>query len=420
MELRDYQLTAINQGAGILQKYRLLYLAFQTRTGKTLIALNIAKGFNNVLFVTKKKAIESILHDYKLGEFTYTLTVINYESVHKVNGIFDLIILDEAHSLGAFPKPCKRVKDLQRLTVNKPIIFLSATPSPESWSQLFHQMYLSGYSPFHHNNFYKWAKDYVNITKKYIYNKEMNDYGDANKVMIWQIIKHLFLIKTQEDAGFKIEVEERVLTVQMPGNLKSIISRLMKDKVYVDDKFSIVADTAVKTMQKVHQLSSGTVIDDNGYQIISDYKSRYLSEWVNGRKVVIFYKFKSEFELLKIAFPNWTDNAFTFQSSKDLIFLGQFQSAREGIRLDSAEAIIFFNIDFSFLSYEQARNRIASFERADKAILYWLFSDIGIERRIYRALMKKEDYTLKYFNHDRISIRTEMESQGTSKRLAFD
>jgi len=409
MELRDYQVTAIDQGTEILMKYHLLYLAFQTRTGKTLIALNIAKGFTNVLFVTKKKAIDSINHDYILGRFSYHLTVINYESVHKVNGIFDLIILDEAHSLGSFPKPCKRVKDLQRFTNHKPIIYLSATPSPESWSQLYHQIYLSSYSPFKQSNFYKWAHDFVNITKKYLYNRETNDYKDANKMLIWVNIKHLFLMKTQEDAGFKVEVEERFLTAKMPDNLKNIIAGVMRDKVYIDDKFSIVADTAVKVMQKVHQLSSGTVIDDNGYQIISEFKAQYMAQWAEGRKIVIFYKFKSEFDMLKRSFPKWTDNAFTFQSSEDLTFLGQFQSAREGIRLDTAEAIIFFNIDFSFLSYEQARNRIASFERSNKAILYWLFSDTGIERRIYKALMKKEDYTLKYFNHDRINFRAALE-----------
>jgi hypothetical protein len=108
--------------------------------------------------------------------------------------------------------------------------------------------------------------------------------------------------------------------------------------------------------------------------------------------------------MLKMAFPDYTDNAFDFQNGKGNVFLGQFVSAREGIRLDNADAIIFFNIDFSFLSYEQARNRIVSFEREKEAVLYWLFSDIGIEPKIYKAVNNKKDYTLQHYRHERISF----------------
>jgi hypothetical protein len=225
----------------------------------------------------------------------------------------------------------------------------------------------------------------------------MNDYTDAKKQEIWVEIKHLFITFTQQQAGFTQLVEEQILTVPMPERLQGVIKAIMKENMYQDKELCIIADTAVKVMNKVHQLCSGTVIDENGYQVIDTFKADYLKKWVAGRKVAIFYKFKSEFEMLKQVFENWTDNAFEFQASTDAVFLGQFQSAREGIRLDEAEAIVFFSIDFSYLSYEQARNRIASFERTEAAKLFWLFADKGIERRIYKAVQNKSDFTLTYF-----------------------
>ena len=51
--------------------------------------------------------------DYKLLKPKFTLDVINYESLHKIEGSFDLVVLDEAHSLGAFPKPSKRAKQVK-------------------------------------------------------------------------------------------------------------------------------------------------------------------------------------------------------------------------------------------------------------------------------------------------------------------
>jgi len=410
MVLRDYQIRIKNEGIEVLNKYNVLYLALQTRTGKTLTALHICIQFNNVLFVTKKKAIKSIESDYMNSGLSFNLTVINYESVHKVNGYFDAIVCDESHAIGQYPKANNRCKALKLLATNKPIIYLSATPCPESWSQLYHQFWISSFSPFRQwPNFYKWAGQFVNIQKKHIYNREINDYTDADKTKIWPIIKHLFITQTQEASGFKVEVNEQVLTVPLPENIKVAIKNVMKNNVHYDGDHVILADTAVKVMQKVHQLSSGTVITESeNYIILSDFKARYLMEWGKGKKLAIFYKFKSEFTMLKNYFTNWTDEASTFQTEKDSTFLGQFVSAREGIRLDNADAIVFFNIDFSYLSYEQARNRIASFERSNNATLYWLFSDKGIERKIYKAVMDKQDYTLKIYQNDRISISSEL------------
>jgi superfamily II DNA or RNA helicase len=66
MFLRDYQVEISEQAVEILKEKRIVYLICQVRTGKTLMALNTAKlyGANNVLFLTKKKAISSIESDY--------------------------------------------------------------------------------------------------------------------------------------------------------------------------------------------------------------------------------------------------------------------------------------------------------------------------------------------------------------------
>jgi hypothetical protein len=60
---REYQLDIIEQGTAILQASGFLYLAMEVRTGKTLTSLGIARNIDakNVLFITKKKAINSPL-----------------------------------------------------------------------------------------------------------------------------------------------------------------------------------------------------------------------------------------------------------------------------------------------------------------------------------------------------------------------
>jgi len=150
MKLRDYQEELSLQGAEILKKHKIVYLAMEVRTGKTLTALEIAKlhGAKNVLLITKKKAITSIEKDYKNFGYTFNLTVINNESLHLVNGEYDLLISDEHHRNGAFPKPNKVTQLIKKRYANLPMVFLSGTPHPESYSQIFHQFWISNNTPF--------------------------------------------------------------------------------------------------------------------------------------------------------------------------------------------------------------------------------------------------------------------------------
>jgi len=105
MQLRDYQVDISEQAIQIIKDFGLVYLAMQVRTGKTITSLHIASlyGAKKVLFVTKKKAISSIQDDYDNSLCIYDLDIINYESVHKAQQNYDLIIIDEAHALGQYP-----------------------------------------------------------------------------------------------------------------------------------------------------------------------------------------------------------------------------------------------------------------------------------------------------------------------------
>ena len=146
MILRDYQKDIVNKSITILKAHKFVYLAMEVRTGKTATSLSTVSllPVSSCLFITKKKAISSIESDYKKLNLKFNLLVINYESLHKLSHEtkWDCIILDEAHSLGAFPKKSKRADQVRRLILShRPyVILLSGTPTPESYSQMYHQV----------------------------------------------------------------------------------------------------------------------------------------------------------------------------------------------------------------------------------------------------------------------------------------
>src|SRR5690606_3042680 len=150
------------------------------------------------------KAISSIQNDYNLLNPDFELTVINYESVHKVPMIdFDVVVADEFHNCSAFPKPSLRAKRLKERVGKTPLIMLSGSPSPESFSQLYHPLWVSDYSPWsRYRNFYAWAKDYVSVYTKDIAGRPKKFYDRADKERILRDIEPFMVSFTQEQAGF--------------------------------------------------------------------------------------------------------------------------------------------------------------------------------------------------------------------------
>jgi hypothetical protein len=331
--------------------------------------------------------------------------LINYESVHTITETFDLVIIDEAHSLGQFPKPSERVGIIKKLCEGKPVIYLSGTPTPESYSQLFHQFFVSDCSPFkEYKTFYKWASDgFVKIKKKMINGIPFNDYKAANKEKIDAATKHLFITFSQAEAGFNQVVHETVLSVKMKPATYWLANKLLKDRVHIGKGGEeIIADTAVKLQNKLHQIYSGSVIAENGDAIAFDHsKAEYIKEKFAGKKIAVFYIFRAEAEMLRWVFKGRvTESPEEFNASADLIFISQIQSGSMGTNLSTAEALIFYNIHFSNLQYFQAKERTQVKDRLLPANIYWIFSEDGIEQKIYEAVKNKRDYVISYFRKD--------------------
>ena len=409
MILRDYQEEISDKAVSLLNKYRIAYLAMQVRTGKTLTAIATAYKFGatKILFITKKKAIQDIINQKDKYATSLQIFVTNFEQLNNVKESFDLIIIDEAHSLAAYPIPSARAKELKRICFGKPIIYLSGTPNPESFSQLYHQFWVSSYSPFdHYQNFYKWATQFVNVKKMKINGQSFNNYDSADKKMVMELCGHLFLYFTQEEAGFESLVNEHIHHVEMLESTYTLANRLRIDKIVRNkDGQVILGDTAVKLMQKLHQIFSGTVIVDEPERMakVVDYsKVQYIKEKFNGLKIAIYYKFIAEEMAIRYIFGSdrITTEANVFNESNNLIFISQIQSGREGVNISSADALIFVNIDFSAVSYWQARARIQTKDRVKEANIHWIFSKGGIEDKIYEAVMNKKDYTTYHFKKD--------------------
>lgn len=411
MKFRDYQLDIIQKGTRVLKQHGFVYLAMEVRTGKTLTSFGIAEniGCLNALFITKKKAISSIQSDYDLMNPSFTLDVINYESLHKIllnSYSYDLIILDESHSLGAIPKPNKRAKQVKDLiSLHDPkVILLSGTPTPETFSQMYHQVFGIPNNPFNqYKNFYKFAKDYIMVSQIFINGSRVNNYKNGLPT-IMDAMRPYFISYSQKEAGFKVQTTEEVMHVKMNSLTYNLANKLKKDLVIRGKDEKILADTPVKLMMKLHQIYSGTVKFESGAsQTLDLSKAKFIQNKFAGKKIGIFYKFKEELKALQKVFGNTlTTELDEFVNTNKNIAL-QIVSGREGISLRQAECLVYYNIDFSATSYWQSRDRMTTKDRLRNKV-YWIFSKGGIESKIYKAVVNKKDYTLRHFEKDLLNL----------------
>ena len=397
IKLRDYQIKGAEQGCKILKELGLVYFCWSVRTGKTLTALQTAEnyGAKNVLFLTKKKAIKSIEDDYSKLPFKFALTVINYESLHKVQGDFDLIVLDENHVNSAFPKPSKRTKEIKFRFSRLPMIMLSGTPSAESPSQWYHQFWLSARSPFKGwTTFYKWAKVFVDVELKHLGYATVKDYTKGKEEVINKVIDPYLLTFSQEEAGFSSKVDIEVLNI--PPINQQLIKRLNKDKVIEGKTEEIIADTGAKMMQKIHQLENGTIKFESGNsQTLDKSKAEFIKNRFKDKKIAIFYYYKQELELLKCVFDNSTTDLTEFNTT-DKVYIGQQHSNALGVNLSKADYLVFYNFSFSGTNFVQSIDRLSTVNRLENKV-YFVFSKGSLTEKIYRVVQKKKTFTEKMF-----------------------
>lgn len=354
--------------------------------------------------------------DHKFEKFT----LINYESAHTLYDEYDGYILDEATKLAAFPKQTKINITISKLTLprRRPVILMSGTPTPESPSQIFHQLSVSYYSPFSvYKNFYAWSKDFVKhyefrdgngalkkrVKQKWIHGTSMNDYSEGLEDKIKETTKHYTVSLSQQDVGFKEFVQEEIMWIDINPQIYQLLKVLKKDKIYRMKATGdcIVGDNPGKLQSLFHQLCSGTVIADNGTHIIDRSKVDFIKTKFRGQKIAIFYHFIAEGQILREAFPNNTDNPELFNSEDNLVFICQMVSGRFGVNLSTADWVVMYNIGFSATTYFQIRARMQDQARTKECKLAWLFSREGIEKKIYRVItVKKAPYTLRYFTRD--------------------
>ncbi len=358
----------------ILKKRGLVYLAGEVRSGKTLTAILTAEATKafHILVLTKKAAIPGWIKFQ--DNMTKDWMVINYEQVSKLEGKYDLVIIDEAHNLGQVGKPSKRVKEIRKLAYNIPVILMSGTPHAETKASMYHQMCITKYSPFDkYKNFYKFFEIFGIKEQKWIAGRMITEYKKTLPELDPYI--ETYIVKmTQADAGIEVEQQEVLHYITLDDDTKHKYNELVKHQVYED----IVCDSDMSLRMTLHQL-------EFCYNHV-----KYISDNFKG-KVALMAHFKEQQKFLEKTFPEFD----IFSSNKH----------KEGVSLKEYDHFVIVSSDYSGAGFLQRRERNVDINNTEATKVHHLLVKGGISESVYDTVSQKKDYNNAVFKKTRGEIK---------------
>lgn len=402
------QVALADQGLKILRQNGLVYLAMEERTGKTLTAIFICEDTTciNILVVTKKKA----LNDWNkaLDNFTHlcSYTVVTYNTLSKVSGDYDLIIIDEAHAyISSYPKTKVTWRQLRKLCKDKPLIYISATPYAQGIQLLYHQLKLSDWSPWiEFKDFYEWFKHFALRDKagkfavKYINNDQtVIDYTKVKHDEAVATVEHLFITKTRDELGFEHEPEDVIHYITPSDTTKYIYNTLIEDGVLSfthgkdDREYTIVCDSPSKLRSSLHMIEGGVIkIEDTYLDLAINEKIDYImTHWGDYNNVVIMYNYIAEGDKLRKRFKH----AQILQGT----------SFAEGVDLSMYKHLIVYSQDFSTAKHTQRRARQCNMNRKEAIKVHFLLYKRAISEQVYKTVsLNKENFVDSVFYREKL------------------
>ena len=380
VKLYDYQQKAVDD----LSNGKILLGG--TGAGKTMTSLAYyVKNENkrDVYVITTAKKRDDLEWEKDASNFGITntgpghnvgqLTVDSWNNIKKyqdVSGAF--FIFDEQRLVGSGSWS----KAFLKIARHNRWVMLTATPG-DKWEDYT--------SIFVANGFYKNKTEYIDNHMVYTY------YGGYPKLKRY--------INEQ-----KLEKLRRHVLVEMdyvPHTRRHI------NKVYSDYNKDLVVET-MKTLKdpetgEPFQGASGLMYavrkivnsDPNRVEAV-----KKLAKKID--KLIIFYNYDYELELLREAFPNAKErnghNHDPLPTTKTWTYLVQYTAGAEAWNCTTTSAMVFYSMTYSYKTFMQAQGRIDRVNTPFTDLSYFVMtSDSAVDRGIERALENKKDFNERAF-----------------------
>lgn len=310
---------------------------------------------------------------------------------------FDMVVIDESSS---FKNPSsKRFKALRKVRpLSKRVILLTGTPAPNKLTDLWSQVYLLDRGE-------RLEKTYTNYKQKYfdenIYSHQISIKDGSEDLIFTKIGDVCMSMKAKDYLKSLPKAVYNVVEVDISPKERDLYKELEKEYILEFAEGDVVASTAAVLSNKLLQLSTGAVYNDNeGVQLIHDAKLDALDEIVEGAQgqpILVFYNFKHDVDRILKRFPQ----AIKIEGSKTIekwnageipILLAHPASAGHGLNMqDGGHIIVWFGVNWSLELYMQANARLHRQGQKETVIIHHILLKESIDEKVMTVLEGKEE-----------------------------
>lgn len=396
IKLRPYQEIGLAEAI----KYNGFCLFMQQRTGKTPVAIEIARAFQpkSLMIVCPKIAIDAIWQPATKG-LPFACWISTYESLWTQRRHWkrigpDMVIADESHRIKDHMS--KRSRALRSIATGARYrLALTGTPIEggieDAWAQF----------DFVDPQVFGAWKDFQ---ARYLV------YGGFKKHQIVAYQNTEEFIEKFHSRSFRVLLDDvtpekakiRVVKKVFPLGIetRAVYDQMLSDFIIELNGSQISTDRIITQTMKLHQITGGSILDAQGKShMVGVDKLTTLRDLIQrlNPPFVVFCRFLEELETIArmLRGMDYTvtrvsgQNKFTgFDTDAAVVQIAS------GVAVDLARArsAIFYSMDYSHLNHDQARFRIRAYD-SDHVTYYYLIAEDTVDVVIYQTLKEKKELT---------------------------
>lgn len=258
-----------------------------------------------------------------------------------------------------------------------------------------------------HDKAYFWSHFLKTVQLPSSFVRIVTGYKNTDE-LLESVSRYSIRVEKKDCLDLPAKMEDEVVTI--PLEAKKEYEEMLKEGTV--DAFDIIADNPLVHSLRLRQISSGYVGNSDTGEVheLKSKKITYLKELVEStlpHKVVIFYEFTHSCEQITAMLDKMKVKYVVlngaqkdkqiwrkFQEDDSIqVFVGQYQSACEGIDLFSSTHTIYFEPTRSSRILEQSRDRTHRTGVQSACNYTFLLTQGTIEEEIYGKLAEYKDFT---------------------------
>tara|TARA_B100001093_G_scaffold364741_1_gene349526 strand:- start:1840 stop:3180 length:1341 start_codon:yes stop_codon:yes gene_type:complete len=310
---------------------------------------------------------------------------------------YDSVIIDESSSFKNHSS--KRWKALRQVVKSgkiKRMVQLTGTPTPNSLMELWPQIYLLdkgerlGHTRARFLGAYcqqvghpQWSQYQVRPDKVEALHEKVAD------------------LVLRMDSDDYLELPERIdsdVVVKLPTRAQKAYKQMQDEFLLELQEGEVLAANAAVKINKLLQISSGSVYTEDGYEVIHDFKIDALKEIVEtaNEPVLIAYNFKCDAERICAAIKSAKvlskDNKLIdkWNRGEVPVMLAHPASAGHGLNLQhGGSVIVWFGLPWSLELYQQFNARLHRQGQTKPVRVIHLLADTPVDAAVRSSLLEK-------------------------------